>query len=290
MTTARTIRRGEAGFPSRLSRCADSPAELRVRGDLGSPPARVAIVGSRHPDVYGTEVARELAVGLARAGISVVSGGAQGVDAAAHEGALAAGGHTVAVFGCGLDVSYPASHAGLFSRIVDAGGALVSEYPDAQEGRRWTYPERNRIVSGMSDAVVVVRAGARSGALLTAERARAQGVPVLAVPGDVTSPLSQGPLALLRGGARAVGSAEDVLAELGLAGQLALPGAGAAEAPPLEGPEAAVWAALGRLPRHADEIAREAGLPPGPALAALLTLELEGRCEQRPGQHFVRRA
>jgi DNA processing protein len=287
VTKVRTIRRGEAEYPVRLDRLADAPAELRVRGDLGRPLARVAIVGSRLADGYGMDRARELGRDLARAGVSIVSGGAQGIDAAAHEGALETG-HTVAVFGSGLDVTYPAAHRDLFARIVARGGALVSEYEDAQRPTQWTFPRRNRIVSALSDAVVVVRAGARSGALLTAELAREQGVPVLAVPGDVTSSLSAGPNGLLRKGARAVATAEDVLSELGLAGQLALP----VERPEPElddAPQAAVWKALGRAPLHADELARAAGLGPGAALAALFSLEISGLCEQRPGHYFLRR-
>jgi DNA processing protein len=266
---------------------ADPPQRLRVRGELASPPARVAIVGSRLADPYGLEVARTLARDLARAGVSIVSGGAQGVDAAAHEGALEAGGHTVAVFGCGLDVVYPAAHRDLFARIVAGGGALLSEYEDAQRGAGWSFAKRNRIVSGMSDAVVVVQAGEGSGALITADHARAQGVPLLAVPGEVTNRLSFGPLRLLRGGARIAATAADVLNELGLTGQLELPGA--RQEPSLAGPEALVWGALGRAPLHADELARQAGLAPGAALAALLGLELAGLCEQRPGHYFLRR-
>jgi DNA processing protein len=286
VTTARTIRRGDPGYPARLARIGDAPAELRIRGELAAPAARVAIVGSRLVDARGRDLAHGLARDLARAGVSIVSGGADGVDAAAHEGALSAGGHTVAVFGCGLDVAYPAAHRALFERIVAAGGALLSEYEDDRRPTEWSFPRRNRIVSGMSDAVVVVRAREKSGALVTAELARAQGTPLLAVPGEVGDPLAAGTIDLLRRGARVAARAGDVLEAIGLGAQLELPRA----APPrLEGPAAAVYAALGRSPRHADELAREAGLGAGPALAALLELELDGLCEQRPGHYFVRR-
>ncbi len=285
MEAARTIRPGDGLFPDRLARIPRAPASLRLRGALGAPRARVALVGSRAADDYGLRMARDLARGLAAAGVSVVSGGALGVDAAAHEGALAAGGHTVVVLGTGIDVLYPRRHAPLFRRILAAGGALVSELPDRAEATPWSFPERNRIVSGMSDAVVVVRAGAESGALITAGCARAQGVPVLAIPGDVDHPLSAGTLDLLRSGARAVGSAGDVLEALGLGRQPALPLA----VPELPERERALLAVLGRRPRHADEVAREAGLPAGAALAGLLALELEGLCEQRPGHYFLRR-
>jgi DNA processing protein len=278
------LRRGEPGYPSSLERLSEPPARLRVRGSLGVA-RRVALVGSRLPDEYGNHMAGTLAAGLARAGVSVVSGGAQGVDGAAHRGALDAGGHTLAVMGCGLDHAYPAGHRGLFDRIVASGGALLSEYDDDAHPERWTFPERNRIVAALSEAVVVVRAGERSGALITARWARRLGIPVMAVPGEAGHPLSAGPLRLLREGARPVASVEDVLADLGLA-----PAAAAAPADLEIGGEAgAVLRALGRRVRHADDLARAAGLGPGAALAALLSLELRGLVEQRPGQLFRRR-
>lgn len=284
MESARTLRPGDGHYPDALARIAERPAELRLRGTLGER-RRVAVVGSRATDEYGADLARELASGLARAGVSVVSGGALGIDAVAHEAALAAGGHTVAVLGTGVDVTYPASHRGLYEAILAAGGALLSQFPDGTPGYPANFPARNRVVSGLSEAVVVVRAGARSGALITASWARAQGVPVLAVPGDVREPLSEGPTALLRRGARAVASAADVLEVIGLdvapERQPELPG--------LAGDEPALLGALARRPRHADEVARAAGLPPGAALAGLLALELAGLCEQRPGHYFLRR-
>jgi DNA processing protein len=215
----------------------------------------------------------------------VVSGGAEGVDAAAHRGALDAGGHTVAVMGCGLDFVYPVGHRDLFARIVARGGALLSEYEDAVPPAEYTFPQRNRIVAALCRAVVVVRAGERSGALITAKWAHRLGVTLLAVPGDVRSPLSAGTLALLRQGARPAASAEDVLAAVGLLPLRVEP----APAPALAGDAAAVYRALSREPVHADAVARAAGLAPGPALAALLELELEGLCEQRPGPLFRRR-
>lgn len=286
MVSLRTIERGEHEYPRSLERVPHPPARLRLRGSLGSCRRSVAVVGAREPDDYGLDLAREMAAGLARARVSVVSGGAQGIDAAAHRAALAAGGHTVAVMGCGLDIPYPRGHRELFERIVEAGGALLSEYDDGVEPVPYHFPERNRIVAGLCDAVLVVRAGRGSGALITAAWARRAGIPVFAVPGDARSDLSEGPHALLRTGARLATSAADLLDALGLA----LPEPAPAEAPRLEGDAAALWSAMSRRPRHADELAREAGLAPGAALAALLTLELEGLCEQRPGHQFLRRA
>jgi DNA processing protein len=284
MESARTLRPGDGLYPDALARTAGRPAELRLRGALGQR-RRVAVVGSRATDEYGADLAREIAGGLARAGVSVVSGGALGVDAVAHEAALAAGGHTVAVLGTGIDLAYPASHRGLYERILAAGGALLSQFPDGTRGFQGNFPARNRVVSGLSEAVVVVRAGARSGALITASWARSQGVPVLAVPGDVRDELSAGTTALLREGARAVASAADVLDVIGMDA----PQARQLQLPALVGDEAALLAALARRPRHADEVARTAGLPPGAALAGLLALEVLGLCEQRPGHYFLRR-
>jgi DNA processing protein len=291
MEAARTIRPEDGHYPQALARRAEAPAALRVRGSLGGERPRVAVVGTRLPDEYGSELARRIASGLARAGVSVISGGAIGVDAAAHKAALDAGGHTVAVLGSGLDAPHPASNARLFARILESGGALVSELADGMEARRWTFPERNRIVSGMSDAVVVVRAAAKSGALITADWAKRQGVPVFAVPGDVDHPLSAGPLALLRSGAQLAAAAEDVLGALGIAAaplpvQPSLPLLGLG----LDVGARALLEALGPRARHADELARAARLPPAAALAGLLELELEGLCEQRPGHQFLRRA
>jgi DNA processing protein len=283
MDAARTIRPGDGPYPGLLAQIPDRPASLRVRGELGGRRRSVAVVGSRQLDAYGEDLAGSIAAGLARAGVSVVSGGARGVDAAAHRGALGAGGHTVAVLGTGVDVCFPADHRALFEQILEAGGALVSEQPDGAPGWPGNFPARNRIISGLSEAVVVVRAREKSGALITASWARAQGRPVLAVPGDAREPLSAGPHALLRGGARLVGSAADVLAELGLRAAAQLP------LPALSCDGSALLGAMGRRPRHADEVAREAGLSPGAALAGLLALELDGLCEQRPGHYFLRR-
>ncbi len=284
MEAARTIRPGDGQYPDALARISERPDVLRLRGSLGSG-RRVAVVGARQADEYGLDLSRSISAGLARAGVSIVSGGALGIDGAAHEGALEAGGHTVAVLGTGVDVAYPARHRALFERILEAGGALLSEQPDGAPGLKQNFPRRNRIVSGLSDAVVVVRAGEGSGALITAAWARAQGVPVLAVPGDVRDPLSAGTTALLRGGAGVAASARDVLAVLGLDAaperQLPLPAVGSEES--------ALLGALVRRPRHADDVARAAGLPVGAALAGLLALEIQGLCEQRPGHYFLRR-
>lgn len=284
MDAPRTLRPGDGPYPGLLAQIPDPPRELRLRGDLRGELRRAAIVGSRAPDEYGEQMARELAFGLARAGVSVVSGGARGIDGVAHRAALDAGGHTVAVLGTGVDVAYPAQHRQLFADILAAGGAIVSEQPDGSPALRWAFPARNRIISGMSEVVIVVRAREKSGALITATWARSQRRALLAVPGDARDPLSAGPHALLRAGARLVTSAADVLAEMGIQevrAQRSLP------ALSCEG--SALLSALSRRPRHAGEVAETARLPVGEALAGLLALELEGLCEQRPGHYFLRR-
>ncbi len=286
MDLVRTLLPGDGIFPEALRGIPAPPASLRLRGELGAPVARVAIVGAREADEYGRDMARRLARGLVRAGVSIISGGARGIDAEAHQGALEAGGHTVVVLAGGVDLPTPQLNRLLFERILEAGGALLSEYEDGTPVRDFRLVERNRLVSGLSDAVVVVRAGRGSGALITAGLARAQHRPLLAVPGDADHPLSEGPLRLLREGARLAATPADVLTCLGLA-----PGQ-QAELPLVELAPASrdLLGALTLSPRHLAEVARAAGLPTGAALAGLLTLELDGLCEQRPGQRFVRRS
>jgi DNA processing protein len=283
MDAPHTLRPGDGRYPSLLAQICDRPEVLHLRGDLGGR-RTVAVVGSRETDGYGEELARSIAGGLARAGVTVVSGGARGVDGVAHRAALEAGGHTVAVLGTGVDMLYPAQHRALLTDVLAAGGALVSEQPHGTPALQRNFPARNRIISGLSEVVVVVRAGEKSGALITASWARSQGRPVLAVPGDARDPLSAGTHGLLRAGARLVTSAAEVLAEMGLAqaqSQRSLPD--------LSCEGSVILSALSRKPRHAGELAEAAGLKAGEALAGLLVLELEGLCEQRPGHYFLRR-
>lgn len=284
MDVPHTLRPGGGPYPGLLAQTADRPPLLRVRGELRDEVRRAAVVGSRDVDGYGEELTRSIAAGLARAGVSVVSGGARGVDGVAHRAALEAGGHTVVVLGTGVDVPYPAQHRELFAQVLEAGGALLSEQPDGTPALRHTFPARNRIISGMSEVVVVVRAREKSGALITASWARSQGRPVLAVPGDARDPLSAGTHALIRGGARLVSSPADVLAEMGLAEVRAQ-----RTLPVLSCEGSALLSVLSRKPRHAGEVAKAAGVQVGEALAGLLSLELEGLCEQRPGHYFLRR-
>jgi DNA processing protein len=278
MTEFRRLRRRHPGFPPLLAAIHDSPHELFLRGggdvsDLSRP--AVAIVGARACSAYGRSVGRALARELGAAGLVVVSGLARGIDGEAHRGALDAGGITVAVLGCGIDRDYPAAHAELARRVCERG-LVVSEYESGIEPAPWRFPARNRIIAGLCQATVVVEARERSGALITADFALEEGREVLAVPGEITSALSDGTNALLRLGAMPVTRAEDVLELFGLAP--------AASTPQPVGPAAQVL--LDRLqegPLSADELVRAAALEPAQAAAALVELELARRIELEDG-------
>jgi DNA processing protein len=320
MRGARTVRRGDPGWPGGLDRLGRPPDFLRVRGELPAAAARVvAVVGSRRPDDAGARLARQLGAALARAGAWVVSGGAAGVDGAAHRGALDAGGRTLVVLGGGLDHLYPTSHRPLFARVVEGGGGLAAEVGDGERPARWSFPERNRLVAALAEAVVVVRAGSGSGALITAGWARRLGRPVLAAVPEGPAEVSAGLEALvgLPGcGALPFREAGDVLRLLGLAvraGPLgsgrsagvaareglqpgvaasdgAEPDAAAPDGPgaALDGSAARLWGVLGASPLHADEAARAAGLGAGPAAAGLLDLEIRGLARRLAGNRYAR--
>ncbi len=235
----------------------------------------MAVVGARACSAYGATVATSIARELARAGVVVVSGLARGIDAAAHRGALESG-STVAVLGCGIDRDYPRAHATL-ARSVAERGLVVSEYPPGVEPAPWRFPARNRIVAGLSAATVVVEARERSGALITADLALDEGREVLAVPGEITSPLSRGANSLLRVGATPVTCVEDVLAAVGVSPAAERPAA------PLPAALAEVHGAVVEEPGGADALGRRTGLPAGPLAAALAELELLGLVVQDGG-------
>ena len=274
---AREISVGERGFPVGLEPLSDPVAGLYVRGDAPAElvPA-VAIVGARTCSRTGVEVARSLARGLARAGVVVVSGAARGIDSAGHEGALDAGGRTIAVLGSGIDVDYPRRNRELLARIA-AQGAVVSEYPPGVPAEPYRFPARNRIIAALSRAVVIVEGGASSGSLITCRRALDLGREVFAVPGPVTSPLSEASHALVRDGARLIRSSEDLLADLGLAGTLAVDHQ-APSAPPLPLLSLAEEQVLGYLtgPTLAEHVADQLGWPIAQVVPALMQLEIKG--------------
>jgi DNA processing protein len=261
---------GEPGYPILLGSIYDPPSRLFLRGSrpelLGE--ACVAIVGARSCSSYGAGVARSLGRELARAGVVVVSGLARGIDAEAHRGALEGGGATVAVLGCGIDVDYPASNASLARRIGE-DGLIVSEYEPGVEPAPWRFPARNRIVAGLSRAVVVVEARERSGALITADFAVEEGREVFAVPGDITNATSAGTNGLLRLGAAPLLCAADVLDVLGIAPPCA-------SSPRPDGIAATVLKALREAPAGVQELVERTRLEPERVAAALVELELDG--------------
>lgn len=273
----------DPGYPERLRHIHDPPPFLFVFGNLQvEDQLAVAVVGSRRVSGYGRRMARELARGLARHGVTVVSGLARGVDAEAHWAALRAGGRTVAVLGSGIDVVYPSEHHALF-RAIGEEGAVVSELfmgtqPDAEN-----FPGRNRIISGMTLGTVVVEAAERSGSLITAGLAGEQGREVFAVPGVVGAG-TRGTHRLLRDGAKLTERAEDVLEEIApqLLRRTAAPGSRS-----LEPTERAVLDALRGEATHVDAIIARTGLAAGAVLQALLGLELSGVVQQLPGKVFV---
>jgi len=267
MSVASTL---DSSFPVRLRELSDVPDPLWFVGRLPSRGERgIAIVGSRAASSIGCGQARAIAAELAAAGFFVVSGGALGIDAAAHQGALDAGGTTFAVLGCGADVTYPDRHTLLFARIAERGG-LISEYPPGFAPRPGTFPRRNRIVSALAEAVVVIDARRSSGALITARLARQQGRPLGAVPGSAgTDQLIAGGLAV------PIGGGADVL-------DLLAGGAVAVRAVP----PAAVAPVLATIEEGADsaaEIARRLGVPLAAALGALAEAELGGWVRRRAG-------
>ncbi|HEX6547780.1 MAG TPA: DNA-processing protein DprA [Candidatus Dormibacteraeota bacterium] len=268
--------------------------DLRTRGRWPPPPGpRIAIVGARRPTPYGEAVAERLATDLAAAGAVVISGLALGVDAAAHEGALAGGGCTIAVLGTGVDVIYPRANADLAQRILQAGGALVSQFADGTPPQRRHFPMRNWTIAGLADVVVVVEAAPGSGALITAEAALAQSKEVMAVPGSIFSPLSVGCHQLLRDGAGLVQNARDVLALAGaslevLDDPLRPPATLGVASPPSGSADALLVHLSEALPLTPAELARKLNLPFGEVLARLTGLELEGRVSRR-GEAFIRK-
>ena len=269
---ARLAAPGDRDYCPAFLRLADPPIAVFVRGRvLDHGDDRVAVVGSRRPTNTGMEVALDLGRGLALAGVVTVSGGAVGIDAAAHRGALDAGGVTVAVLGSGIDVAHPARNRDLFQRI-EASGTLVSEYPPGTPAEPFRFPARNRLIAALSRGVVVVEGAAKSGTRITAEHAVDLGLDVFAVPGPVTSPLAETPLGLIRDGATMIRGTADLLEDLRLegaaSGERALPRG-------LSADEGKVLASLATsmLP---SAVAAATGIPVADTLTVLIALEIRG--------------
>lgn len=282
----RLATRGDADYPLAFNDLDLPPPALWIRGSLAQLPA-VAIVGARRASLYGLEMAGWLAAGAAAEGAVVVSGFAVGVDAAAHEGALAAPrGGTVAVLGCGTSIDYPRGHRGLGERIA-RHGALVSEFPPDCEPRPWQFPVRNRLIAALARAVAVIEAAPRSGSLVTARLALDLGRELLAVPGRICDELALGPNALIADGATPALSPGDLLDAIGLARPAAGTAAPSAEPPGLAGAARDLWRAAADRPSTAEELAIAVGLPIARALTLLLELELAARLRRHPDGRYA---
>ncbi len=283
---AKIICLGDDTYPEPLRNIPDPPPVLYVSGDTSilNRPA-VAIVGTRTPTPYGDHMAVRIAGGLAARGIVVVSGLAWGIDTGAHRAALEAGGITIAVFGSGLDVVYPEQNKELARRISE-NGCLISEFPLGASPEKFNFPRRNRIISGLSRAVVVVEAAGKSGALVTADLALEQGRDVFAVPGRADSALSAGTIGLIKKGAGTVTCAEDVLEAIGWEVDKKV------EKPisriKLDPEEQRICDLVGMGPTHFDELVRRLNLSPSRISAVLLKLELAGLISRRPGNFVAR--
>lgn len=295
---ARFVIETDEEYPQVLAATTNAPVGVFVAGvDLSELQPALAVVGTRTPTERGMATARDLAGDAAEAGLTVVSGLARGIDTAAHEAALEAGGTTVAVFGTGLLCVYPGENADLARRISE-GGALVSEFPLRQGPRPGSFPARNRVVAGLAAGVLVVEGGERSGALITAARALDEGREVFAVPGPITEPQSKAPNALIKSGAVLVESVDDVLSELARAWgpfrALKATGGGADRSP--DGNEnrsgrdtlaARVEALLSMEPLSVDDLAAAVGAGAGELASVLLALELAGVARSVPGGRYV---
>jgi DNA processing protein len=289
---ARVVTWLDAEYPAALRDLQDAPPVVYLRGPWSgaAAPAAVAIVGTRRASPYGLGIAEALGAVLGRAGLVVISGLARGIDRAAHTGALRAGGVTVGVLGCGVDVAYPPEHRSLMEAMRQRG-AVVAELPMGTRPRARQFPMRNRLISGLSRAVVVVEGDVDSGAVITARYARAQARPVFAVPGSVYASGSRGPHRLLAEGARLLDAPGRLAEALGVpedALRARLAGAPASAAA-IGDAETRVLALLDDQPRHIDAIAARSGLGAARAAAALAALEVRGLARQCPGKNFVRR-
>ncbi len=276
----------DAGYPRALLEIADPPSVLYVRGNAGLLNKRgLAVVGSRNATPQGLQTAENFSRTLAAKGLAIISGLALGIDAAAHRGALAAGGETVAVIGTGADRIYPARNRELALAIAEHG-AIVSEFPLGTPAIAANFPRRNRIISGLSRGVLVVEAAPESGSLITARLAAEQGREVFAIPGSIHSPVARGCHKLIKQGAKLVETAQDILEELG---NYPEPTINALEVPLVED-QNTVLDALGHDPCTLDDLAERTGLPADQLLAELLTLELAGRIATLPGNRYQRLA
>ena len=268
----------DPSYPSRLKEIYDYPPLIYVRGSLlPEDEWCLAVVGTRRATVYGRQVTEEIVTDLAQSKITIVSGLAKGIDSIAHQSALAAGGRSIAVLACGLDIVYPSENADLARRVIQQG-ALISEYPLGTRPRADNFPRRNRIMSGLSLGVLVVEADETSGAMITARLALEQDREVFAIPGSILSPTSRGTNHLIQEGAKLVRDYTDILEELNLmtvAHQMEM-----REVIPASDTESLLLKQLGAEPIHVDEVCRSSGLPVSTVSSTLAMMELKGLVKQ----------
>ena len=278
-------------YPRQLREIHAPPIVLYVWGELTERDQHaIAVIGSRRTSHYGAECAKKLSYQLAYAGLTIVSGLARGIDTAAHQGALAAKGRTIAVIGSGLTKLYPPENAALADKIRDGHGAIVSEFSMEIEPDRQTFPMRNRIISGWSHGILIVEAGLNSGALITASQAIEQGRSVYAVPGHINAPTAHGSNRLIQQGAKLVMDASDILDDLQilLPEKQKIPVAAARAIPELSTDERRVYDAINPTETPIDQIAHNSALPSATVSSVLLRLELKRLVKQLPGNHFVK--
>jgi DNA processing protein len=293
-------------YPPLLKKIYDPPPVLYIKGTIvREDNLAISIVGTRRCSLYGQEQSSSLAHLLASAGFTIVSGMARGIDTAAHHGALSAKGRTIAVQGCGLSNIFPPENKELFE-LISQSGACVSELPLRYEPLAENFPPRNRIIAGLSLGVIIVEAGERSGALITANSALDNNREVMAVPGKIDSPLSKGPHRLIKNGAKLIESVEDVIEALGYIGEQLLEHTTAAaeqaavqlnktQTPLFEqiranlaDDEKTIYGSLGKEPLHIEQLIEDTNLPAGSINASLISLRLKGLIKQLPGNLFVR--
>lgn len=289
----RVVIQSDAEYPELLKQIYDPPMVLYIRGQLlPKDKNAVAMVGSRLTTHYGIETARKLAYQLGYLGVTVVSGGARGIDTAAHQGALSGQGRTVAVLGTGINVVWPAENKELYDRIA-ANGALITQFPFNRPGDKQSFPIRNRIVAGMTLGTVVVEANLTSGALITANFSNEYGRQVFAVPGRIDSPRSKGCHELIKKGAKLCEGAEDILSEFEYlfpaSNKPASPAqTGVLPALELSENEQRVYDTLNHEEINIDEVIRQSGLPTSAVTVALLSLEMKRLIRQLPGKMFLK--
>ncbi len=269
-------------YPERLKCLPYTPPLLYVRGDLKDDNPSIAIIGSRRASHYGKMVAEKFARELARVGLTIVSGLARGIDTHAHKGALKENGRTIAVLGCGIDRVYPSENVYLIDKII-TNGACISEFPIGTHPFAGNFPLRNRIISGLSDAILVVEATQRSGTFTTVEWALEQGKEIFAIPGNITEETSKGTNKLIMDGARPVTSVQDIIDALKLDRIITK-----RELPPLTEDEKEVYEKLGNAATHIDQLSEFLSIPVSRLSGILLSLELKSVVKQLPGRYFMK--